>query len=110
MKTIIYLSLFAVFSFCAANCKKDKEDKDTSIPVITVLGDNPYTVGQNTTYHDPGATATDEKDGDITSQIAVTSNVNTADTGYYLIRYNVSDAAGNAATEKTRTVKVIITK
>ena len=45
--------------------------------------------------------------GDITNAIIVTGNVNTNVAGTYIIRYNVSDAAGNAATEVTRTVNVI---
>jgi len=110
MKTKIFLSLAAIlvliFSF---SCKKEKT-KDTTAPVITILGDNPYIVGAGTTYVDPGATAYDETDGDITSNIVVISNVNTADTGYYHVKYNISDIAGNAANEKDRTVRVIITK
>jgi hypothetical protein len=110
MKTKMLLSLTAIllmiFSFA---CKKDK-DKDTTAPLITIIGDNPYIVGSGTTYNDPGATAYDETDGDITSKIVMTNNVNTADTGTYHVNYNVADNAGNVATEMTRTVKVIFTK
>lgn len=88
------------------SCKKEK-DNDTTPPVITVLGDNPALAGQGTTYTDAGATAYDETDGDITSIIITTNNVNTADTGFYQVKYNVSDNSGNAAEEKTRTVHVI---
>jgi hypothetical protein len=102
--SILILSIVIVFS-----CKKEK-DTDTTPPVITILDSNPVVVGQGTTYIDAGATAYDETDGDITSLISTTDNVNTAATGTYWVKYNVSDKAGNAADEKTRIVNVIITK
>jgi len=90
-----------------SSCKK-KDEKDTTAPVITLKGDNPYFVDKGTIYSEPGCTAYDETDGDITPQVVVTSNVNMADTGTYYVKYNVSDKAGNAAPEVTRTTVVII--
>ena len=59
------------------------------------------------TYVDPGATATDNLDGNLTSSIVVNASaVNTAVPGDYPVTYNVSDVAGNAATQVTRTVHV----
>ena len=79
----------------------------TTPPVITLVGPNPITVGQGTTYADPGATATDNVDGNITSSIVIdTSAVNTSVAGDYAVTYNVNDIAGNAATQVTRTVHV----
>jgi len=83
------------------------EPPDTTPPAITMLGVSPVTVTQNSVYTDAGATASDNKDGDITSQIAVTSTVNTAAIGSYTVTYNVSDAAGNAATPVVRAVNVV---
>jgi len=83
---------------------------DTVAPVITLLGNATMNIMVGDTFTDPGATATDDVDGDITASIVVAGDivdVNTAAT--YTITYNVSDAAGNAATEKTRTVKVAAT-
>ncbi|NRA49074.1 MAG: DUF5011 domain-containing protein, partial [Phaeodactylibacter sp.] len=77
----------------------------TTPPVITILGDNPATVTEGSTYSDAGATATDDTDGDITSSISVSSNVNTSAAGSYTVTYDVSDAAGNN-TQATRTVNV----
>lgn len=57
-------------------------------------------------YADAGATASDNKDGDITARIQVENNVDTPKAGTYQVIYRVSDAAGNAATV-TRTVKVV---
>ena len=80
---------------------------DTTPPVITLLGANPFPVNQGTTHTDPGATASDNVDGDLTSSIIVdASAVNTSVPGDYPVTYNVSDVAGNAAIQVTRTVHV----
>ncbi|CAL2093834.1 immunoglobulin-like domain-containing protein [Tenacibaculum sp. 190524A05c] len=81
---------------------------DVTAPTITLNGDAMVTISQGTAYNDAGANATDDLDGDITANIVVggdTVDVNTI--GTYTITYNVSDAAGNAAAEVTRTVEVI---
>lgn len=52
-----------------------------------------------------GATATDDRDGDLTSKIETTGKVDTKKAGTYKITYTVKDAAGNTATA-TRTVIV----
>jgi len=57
---------------------------------------------------DAGATAADNVDGDVTANIVAVSNVNTTMAGSYTVTYNVSDAAGNAATTVTRAVYVNI--
>ncbi len=80
---------------------------DTTAPVITLVGDNPLSVLQSTTYADPGATASDIVDGDLTSSIVVGGDtVNTAVIGDYVVTYDVSDNAGNDAAQVARTVKV----
>ena len=64
-------------------------------------------VNQGSTYTDPGATASDNLDGDLTSSIVIdASAVNTLVPGDYPVTYNVSDISGNAATQVTRTVQV----
>ncbi|NAY92404.1 DUF5011 domain-containing protein [Muricauda sp. JGD-17] len=81
---------------------------DTTPPVITLNGDAVVNVNVGDSFVDPGATATDDTDGPITGDIVVggdTVDTNTIDT--YIITYNVSDAAGNAAAEVTRTVNVV---
>jgi len=93
--------LSALFS-----CKKNKDEKDTTPPAITIKGEISLLVEPNTTYIDSGATAYDETDGDITSKIVVTNNVNTSVIGFYTVKYNVSDNAGNAATEAIRNLEV----
>ena len=80
---------------------------DVSPPVITIIGSNPATVLLGNVYTDDGATATDNLDGDITSSIVTTNNVNTSSLGTYNVIYNVQDSAGNYAGTVFRTVQVI---
>ena len=80
--------------------------EDTTIPLITLLGDAAVTTEVGGTYTDAGATASDNYDGDITSSIEQVSTIDTAIVDTYTVTYNVSDANGNAAVEVTRTVDV----
>jgi hypothetical protein len=79
---------------------------DVIPPVITITGGNIININQGDSYTDLGATATDNRDGDITSKIAVTSNVNPSFPGSYTVTYSVTDVAGNIGTS-TRTVNVV---
>ena len=75
-------------------------------PVITLLGEAAMTWECGTAFSDPGATALDNTNGDISANIAVTGTVDITSPGDYVLTYNVSDAAGNAAEPVTRTVTV----
>ena len=81
---------------------------DNVKPVLTILGNNPTTIGSGLTYYDSGATASDNEEGNISGWISVSSNVNTNATGNYTVTYNVSDTAGNTATAVSRTVIVLV--
>ena len=79
------------------------------IPVITLLGDSPYVLEASSTgsYSDPGATAWDAEDGNISGAVEVSGqvvNLSVPDT--YVIDYNVEDSEGNQATTVSRTVIV----
>ncbi len=80
--------------------------KDTIAPVLTLLGKASITLTEGDVYVDAGATANDNKDGDITFRIATVNPVNTAIPKTYAVTYNVKDNAGNAAQQITRTVKI----
>ena len=78
---------------------------DATIPVLTLVGANPQRIELGTAYSELGATATDNIDGDISANISIDATaVNVNIVGDYTVTYNVSDAAGNAAEEVTRTV------
>jgi len=85
------------------------DPRDTVPPLITLLGANPLTLVINDTYIDPGATAFDNIDGNITNAIVVAGDeVNTAVAGSYVVTYNVSDSTGNKAVQVTRVVEVYL--
>jgi hypothetical protein len=78
---------------------------DNTAPVLTLTGSNPATVAVGAAYNDPGASATDSVDGNVSGQVQVSGSVNTQVPGAYVLTYSVSDVAGNTAT-KQRTVNV----
>lgn len=82
--------------------------EDTVSPVLTMVGDSTLTVQAGIPYVDPGVTAIDNIDGDITSNITTVSTINTSILGTYSITYSVSDYIGNISTV-TRTVNVVDT-
>ena len=75
-------------------------------PEITIIGDNPTTIEAGNEYIDAGATALDNYDGNITSNISTVNPVNTNLVGTYTVTYTVTDSSGNSTTV-TRTVEVI---
>ena len=69
--------------------------KDTIAPVIKLIGKEKMTIGLNETFEDPGATAMDNIDKDITKKIKVSGKVDITKEGSYTLSYTVSDKAGN---------------
>ena len=78
---------------------------DIIAPVITLNGDDQISLGFGSEYTEQGATALDNKDGDISNKIRITGTVDTHDPGIHPIIYSVQDNAGNY-TEKIRNVLV----
>lgn len=78
---------------------------DLTPPVLTLKGDNPLNISLGVKFTDPGATAIDNVDGDISDSIKVSGDVNTKQAGTYEITYTVEDAMENQASIK-RTVIV----
>ena len=76
-------------------------------PVITLRGDAAMQAPLGSAFADPGYTATDDLDGDVTARVVVSGDkVDTAKLGTYTILYDVTDSAGNAADQVRRTVRV----
>lgn len=107
MKVYGYQAGFADVDYSWGNGENNDTDTDIVAPIITLLGDSSVTLYQGATYTDAGATANDNKDGDITANIVIVNPVNTNNIGSYTVTYNVSDSAGNNAVQVTRTVNVI---
>ncbi len=83
---------------------------DSTPPVITLLGSPVVNVIQGRSYYDAGASAYDDQDGDLTSDIityGLPVNTNAHPGTSFTIRYNVTDSSGNAAQEVVRTVNII---
>ncbi len=80
---------------------------DVTGPVITLMGGATMSINQGTVFVDPGYTATDDVDGDVTANVVVAGSVNVNHFGDYVLTYDVMDAEGNAATQVTRTVTVV---
>jgi hypothetical protein len=102
--TVAMLSLVVVGGFfLTSGCGKD----DITKPVITITNDdaahNRVVQFSAANYTDPGATATDDVDGDIVPTVAGTVTMNLA--GDYTLTYSATDKAGNKA-EANRTVTV----
>ena len=80
---------------------------DTTAPTITLGGSPSVTMVENAAYLDAGATANDGCEGDLTESIVtVGASIDTSAAGEFSVTYNVSDSAGNVATQVTRTVIV----
>lgn len=87
-----------VFSSCSEN--------DDLPPILTMNPpDSVYHV-LNEIYNDPGASAIDETDGDLSSNIYIDNQVDEDRVGEYLVSYSVVDKAGNEAAPASRTVFV----
>ena len=74
-------------------------------PEIELIGEARVNIPAGQEYVDPGATAVDDIDGDISDKIDVSGSVNSTVVGTQTITYSVSDRAGNVASA-TRTVVV----
>ena len=81
---------------------------DETKPIITLVGSDTQIVNSCATYSDPGYSALDDVNGDLTSMVVVTGGpvITFAPDTFYL-KYNVSDVANNAADEVTRVVIVL---
>ena len=84
-----------------ANSNKNQNSE----PTIILNGDSHITLNVGDTYTEQGATAKDDKDGDISSKISISGSVNTSKAGKYTITYTVKNSSGKTVT-KTRTITV----
>ena len=104
-KSFLFAGLLLASALVYTGCSKDE---DIEAPVITLDGDNPLVLSEiGLNYVEPGFTATDNEDGDVSNQVTVdNSDLNEDLTGTYEINYSVTDEAGNTGTA-TREVTVL---
>ena len=79
---------------------------DITPPTITLNGNENMQIYTGDKYNDPGITATDNCDGDITNKVVTSGSVDSSKLGTYTITYSVIDNKNNK-TDITRNVKVV---
>jgi len=101
-------------TYSVTNTKGKKKKEATRIikvrdkvrPVLKLKGKPTTTINFGSKYKEPGYTATDNYDGDITKNVKITGKVNTNKLGNYNLTYTITDSSENIATN-TRLVKVV---
>lgn len=101
MKRSLTVTLI-LMSVLVMSCRK----KDIQ-PVISLNGNIEQTIALGQNYIEQGATAMDNRDGDISDDIKISGSVNKNLAGEYRIFYDVEDREGNKAATATRYVKVV---
>ncbi len=79
---------------------------DDQPPVITLNGMDTVYVEVNGTYTEDSAVAIDNIEGDISSRLAITNQIDLSQAGIYFVHYDVMDQSGLSAVRATRTVIV----
>jgi len=100
--------LLVMLSSCAGSTGgQAAPPQNSGTPSITLIGANPQLIAIGGAYQELGAIAIDDEDGDLSAGIVIdASAVSTSVPGSYLVTYNVSDADGNAAPARIRTVTI----
>ncbi len=101
-KVVVHSPAFPATPAVSENAKLTVND--VTKPQITLNGGSTVTLNKSSTWNDPGATATDDKDGPIIP--VITGSVNTSLPGNYTLTYTATDKAGNSSSV-TRTVVVV---
>lgn len=77
-----------------------------ALPVVTLRGAAALKIALNDGFSDPGATASDAEDGEISNKVEVAGAVNTGEPGTYTLTYGVADSVGNHSVPISRQVTV----
>ena len=82
--------------------------EDSTAPAVALLGSDNIVLECSNAFSDPGATATDTCDGDLTANIVVGGErVIISEPGEYVLTYTATDSAGNVSAAASRTVTVV---
>uniref|UniRef100_UPI0040576F56 immunoglobulin-like domain-containing protein n=1 Tax=Agathobacter sp. TaxID=2021311 RepID=UPI0040576F56 len=101
--TLVYKVKDSYGNICEAERKVTVTD--VTPPQIELKGESTMYIALGERFSDPGCSASDDIDGDLTSKVKVNGNVDTNKAGVYKVTYEVSDSCGNKKT-MTRTVSV----
>ncbi len=80
-----------------ANTSREITIIDNISPAITLIKDSNITLEVNNNYIEYGAEANDNIDGNITSNIVITQDINISKIGRYIVTYSIKDSSGNEA-------------
>lgn len=73
---------------------------DTKKPSLKLKGEKKITLTEGGQYKEPGFTAKDNYDGDLSKGVKVKGKVDTKTPGTYTLTYSIKDSSGNAAEVK----------
>ena len=79
---------------------------DVTAPVITLVGPERVALKVGESFIDPGVTASDDIEGDVSGRVEASGSVDTAVVGTYTVVYQVADRSGNTAAPVQRMVDV----
>lgn len=68
--------------------------ESTLVPTITLIGNKSITLGVNEKYEEPGYSASDSIDGDITNNVTIKNNIKNGVPGIYEVVYTVKNSRG----------------
>ena len=77
---------------------------DNIFPEIKLKGKSSVTIYVGDKYNEPGYTATDNYDGDLTKKVVITNNVNNKKVGTYEIIYSIVDSSNNKIETKRKVI------
>jgi hypothetical protein len=100
----IFMMLLITIMIGLSGCTGASET-NSEYPTITLQGDRDITLKVGQLIKEPGYSASDIKDGDLTSRVKVESNLDYYREGTYYVKYTVQDSDGYTATE-SRTVTI----
>jgi len=89
----IFYTVLIFLALMVSGCSTASEES----PTITLKGDKDIHLKVGQVIYEPGYTASDPQDGDITDKVKVTSNINFYKEGQYYVNYSVKDSDGNVA-------------
>lgn len=98
---IITISILIAVTTIKEPTPKPTESKEIvvdNIPPTIELTDNEIVISINDKIEEPGYKAFDNIDGDITSKVIITNNINNKKEGIYKITYEVTDSSNNKTT------------
>lgn len=106
-KKIIFILLFIIIIVLITFLifRPKKENSSASLPKITLNGESIINLNINDPYAEPGYSAIDGIDGDITNKVTIKGNVDNTKIGTYELIYQVKNSKGETA-EAHRFIKI----